>query len=111
MNEDIMEIMLDLYPPLYTRYANSQMNRIIEIAMVVTVDNGLTGATANLGLALMTLDILSTPDRSNITSKRIKGVEIEFSDSKASYSNWKAMYDSLVNGTVNDELKLFYVGI
>lgn len=111
MNEDILQIMEDLYSPLYTRYTMSQMSHIIEIARVVTIGNGLTGTAVDLGLALISLDLLSTPDRSNVTSKRVKGVQIEFSDSKVGYSNWRLMYDSLVDGIMSDELSLYYVGI
>ncbi|MGL5712740.1 MAG: hypothetical protein ACRCX2_06955, partial [Paraclostridium sp.] len=74
------------------------------------VDKDIPDDKKNIAIALITLDMLSTPERSNTTSKTISGVSISYSTG-ASTSKWRKMYEDMLNGMITSDISIYYVGI
>lgn len=112
MDEIIAKIMLlitQLDPSIALKYSDVQMLTFIEIALTIVGDDAPEGKQ-ELAVALLTLDLLSTPDRSNTTSKTIGGVSISYA-SGASTSKWRTLYDNLMNEYLSNDQTLHYTGI
>jgi len=107
----VVPIMKDLEPDLTEWYTSRQLQHIIAIAKVIANSDGLSSDTLNLGTALLSLDLLVKPERSNISSQEIGDVSESYSGNTIGYSKWRQMYDSLLNGTADFQLSLHYVGV
>lgn len=109
MNDAIIALMTQLSPELTTRFTDEQQNTFISISKVILPED-IESDRKDLALALLTLDMLSTPERSNISSTSIGNVSISYKGSSG-ISKWKLMYNSLVSGEDNGDLQLLYRGI
>lgn len=108
-SQEVLELIKVLDPTISLRYTDEQLLIFIEIASTL-VSPDIPDDKEVLAVALLTLDMLSKPEQSNITSKQIAGVRMTYT-AGASTSKWKEMYDSLVSGEATSETSVHYVGI
>ena len=99
----------NLDPTISTKYTDAQIIVFIDIANAI-IDDSIAEDKVVLCLALITLDLLSTPETSNSTGKSIGAVSISYS-SKVGTSKWRTMYEALLNGTLISDNSIMYVGI
>lgn len=110
MNEYIYLKIKKLYPDI-DKQNQEVVNSIIEIALIIATNDGLTDENLILGTALLTLDMLfPSHSESGVSSRSIDGVSESYS-STYTYSKWKRLYDMLLNGTYDNSISLYYAGI
>ncbi len=102
-------IMLELEPNLNILYPDAKIEHMITIATTIVEADKLKEEKKALGIALLSLDLLSYPTRSNIKSQKIGKVEESYYNSGV--SKWRELYNSLVNETLDNEISINYVGI
>lgn len=109
MNDAIIALMTQLSPALTTKFTEGQQVTFIGISRVI-IPEDVDDSKKDLALALLTLDMLSSPERSNISSTSIGSVSISYKGASG-ISKWKELYNSLINGQDSDDLQLLYRGI
>ena len=110
MNEYVYLRMQKLYPDI-SRQNQEMVSSVIEIALIIATNDGLTDENLILGTALLALDILfPSHSESGVSSRSIDGVSESYS-STYTYSKWKRLYDMLLNGSYDSSISLYYAGI
>lgn len=95
---------------LYNSLSRKALEMVIDIAYNVVKNDKLPDEHLVYGIALMTLDMISKEQVTNITSKKIKDVAITLG-SGYNASKWKLWYDMLLNGDADGVYALRYVGV
>lgn len=102
--------MLD--PTLVAGFSAIQLETFIDMAVMFIEASGLEIPEDKyiLAVAVKTLSLLSIPETSSLEKKKIKDVEISYYEGQGK-SRWDAMFDAIINGTMDGEKALYYVGI
>lgn len=100
-----------LDPTISSRFTDEQIQSYIEISLsVMDAYSGLDSNKIVLAVSLKTLSLLTLPENSSLSKKKIKDVEITYYQGQGR-SKWDSLFDSLVNGGDISDKSLFYIGI
>lgn len=101
-----------LDPALTSTYTREQLTTYIEIADTMITASGVVIPADKfiLAVAVKTLSLLSIPENSSLSKKKIKDVEITYFQGQGK-SKWDTLFDSIVSGDTGDDKSLWYVGI
>lgn len=112
--EQILEVLTTikmLDPTVATRFTDEQLLTYVKIAnAVVSQIEGIPSEKIVLALSLKTLSLISLPENSSLSSKKIKDVTITYYQGQGK-SKWDTLFDSLVSGQEISDKTLEYVGI
>ncbi|MGL5712351.1 MAG: hypothetical protein ACRCX2_04975 [Paraclostridium sp.] len=108
----VLETIKMLDPTVSSRYTDTQLTTYISIANASIKLSGVNIPAEKLVLAvsLKTLSMVTLPENSSMSRKKIKDVEVAYYQGQGK-SKWDTLFDSLVNGEDVDGKKLEYVGI
>lgn len=107
----VLERIKLLDPSLSSKYSDEQLLIYIELAYAyVSTIEDLDETKLVMAVALKTLSMASLPENSSLSSKKIKDVEITYYQGQGK-NKWDSLFDSLLNGSNDSDLSLYYVGI
>ncbi|MGL5962049.1 MAG: hypothetical protein ACRCZ0_08860 [Cetobacterium sp.] len=108
---EILSMIKTLDPVLASNYNDKQLSTYVELAITL-IENAeiiIPEAKFVTSVAIKTLSLLSIPENSSLSDKKIKDVEISYYQGQGQ-SRWQKMWDSMINGDFSDTA-LYYVGI
>lgn len=105
-----LAIIKSLQPDINRLYQKRSIDSMVGIAEVIADADGIEDKYKELGVALLTLDLLNAPDRDDVVSQSIARVSESYSG-KGRLSKWRKYYNSLLTGVMDSSLALYYVGI
>ena len=101
-----------LLPEVDSMFPEGAIDFVADITYTIAKGDGLTGDKLIAGMALLILDLLMPScDESNRSARSIEGVSESYDTSKNTTSKWKRLYDMLISGEYETNIKLHYVGI
>lgn len=112
--EKILEVLAkinSLDPALASNYTEEQLRSYLVIAEISVDAMGVQIPDERyvLVMAVKTLSLLSIPENSSLSKKKIKDVEVTYYQGQGR-SKWDTLLDSLL-GESGDDMALAYVGI
>lgn len=112
--EQIVQILATmdmLDPELVSNYTAEQLRAYVEMAYMVIEVSGtkLPDEKFVLAIAVKALSLLTIPENSSLSKKKIKDVEITYFQGQGK-SKWDSIFDSIITGEETD-LAIRYVGI
>ncbi|MGL5716962.1 MAG: hypothetical protein ACRCX2_28360 [Paraclostridium sp.] len=108
----ILATMSMLDPELIANFTKAQINSYVNMAYIIIEASGLKipADKFTLAIAIKALSLLTTPENSNLSKKKIKDVEVTYFQGQGK-SKWDSIFDSIINGDYGSDLTLNYVGI
>lgn len=113
--EQIVEVLTKikmLDPILSLNYTDEQLITYVGIANITISVSGIEipEDVLILAVAVKTLALLYIPENSSLSTKKIKDVEVSYYQGQGK-NKWDMLFDSIILGTIDDEKRLYYVGI
>lgn len=114
-DEQIVEVLAKinmLDPVLTSNYTQEQLLTYIGIAEISVAASGtkIPDDVYVLAIAVKTLSLLTIPENSSLSKKKIKDVEVTYFQGQGK-SKWDSLFDAIVSGDVGDDKAIWYVGI
>lgn len=106
-----------LDPSIEATYTDEQIYLYIDMAMIIVAAEGsnLLEPEQELAASFLVLSYFSVfTAASNMSKKRLRDVEITYSDygaSSGAKTRWRKLYDDMISGESNSELTLHYTGV
>lgn len=111
----ILAIMKVLYPPISDMHSDAQLLLYIEMSMPIVATEGVNLAIPQQEFACACLSLYfatMSSTEGSIAKKKIRDVEIMYSQSGNVTNKWKEMYDAIISGgdSITDD-KINYIGV
>lgn len=114
MDENVLAVLERiklLDPSVSLKYSDEQLLIYIELAYAyVSTIEDFDETKLVMAVALKTLAMVSLPENSSLSSKKIKDVEITYYQGQGK-NKWDSLFDSFLKGDGDSDLALYYVGI